>query len=515
MTVAAFAVPALHHGAPSPGLPPYYLQRSLLFYKPALTFMNRSAPLVLPTDNKKWTLSWWYSDANSGAYAPIFVAGQDQTNLSLTAINGNGQIDHYLLTANAVTYRIAGATNVAALGWCHIMLVFDSANAVAADRLQLWVNGVREVPSSYTAPTLSVMSYWNNGGYTEYIGVAFSADPIYGGYLTAYMTEINMVDGQVVPVASFGHTYQTKWVPSKYAGTYGLAGWRLNYSNATSAANLGLDSSGLNHNFTMANFDPLYGHLLTPSNTLQNDVYNGGAKSVSQHTYLQRMVPTNGNLRNWTYSIWLYRYDGAGAQQFIVEGYLNPQNYFYLEFTGDGRLAVGQYEGNVLTFNLLSVPAIGIDGLYHHIVMSADTTNVNAADRIKLFIDGVRCATTGSSPAQSQQLYLNLGTGQVLHGVSHVPSYYLGALMSQIYCIDGITYPPTLFAFNNTAGAVPRWEPIRYDATYQGQSWFYNFYPDSLFGTDKSGLGNNASAVNFTFPTYSTFITVPNTANQP
>jgi hypothetical protein len=140
--------------------------------------------------------------------------------------------------------------------WYHIVIVVDTTNATASNRLRMYINGVQVSSfSTATYPSQNAAWYWNEA-YEHRIGRYASAG---GGaaYFDGYLTEINFIGGQALSPSSFGETDAVTgvWKPKKYAGTYGTNGFYLNFSDnsAATAAAIGADSSGNGNNWTPNN----------------------------------------------------------------------------------------------------------------------------------------------------------------------------------------------------------------------------------------------------------------------
>ena len=141
--------------------------------------------------------------------------------------------------------------------WYHVMIVFDTTNATAANRLQVYVNGVAQSLNWGSTPQTQNATFqrWNVSGYTGDIGdIQFNHTSYFDGYLAEYY----WIDGQALTPSSFGKTDSAtgQWLPIKYAGTYGTNGFYLNFTDASAvtAAALGKDSSGNGNNWTPNNF---------------------------------------------------------------------------------------------------------------------------------------------------------------------------------------------------------------------------------------------------------------------
>jgi hypothetical protein len=130
--------------------------------------------------------------------------------------------------------------------WYHIILVADTGNGTAGDRLRLYVNGERVTSfSTESYPTLNSTLYGINWALAHRIGDS----PTLANHFDGYMAEINFVDGTAVKPSSFGETNSDtgQWIAKKYSGSYGTNGF---YITGENSAALGTDYSGNGNNFT-------------------------------------------------------------------------------------------------------------------------------------------------------------------------------------------------------------------------------------------------------------------------
>ena len=86
--------------------------------------------------------------------------------------------------------------------WYHIMVAVDTTDGTAADRVKIYVNGVRETAfSTETNPDQNVGTAMNDGG-TFYLGSSPTPDAHFDGY----MAEAVVVDGSQLAATSFAVT---------------------------------------------------------------------------------------------------------------------------------------------------------------------------------------------------------------------------------------------------------------------------------------------------------------------
>ena len=140
--------------------------------------------------------------------------------------------------------------------WYHIVVVYDTTNATAANRIRLYVNGTQV--TSFSTQTNSnqnnTTTEWLNSGTGSAIASTGG-----GTYFDGYIAEVNVVDGQALTPSSFGEndTITGVWKPKRYTGTYGTNGFYLPFTDVatTSGSNAGLgkDFSGNGNYWTTNN----------------------------------------------------------------------------------------------------------------------------------------------------------------------------------------------------------------------------------------------------------------------
>lgn len=121
--------------------------------------------------------------------------------------------------------------------WYHIIVVLDTGNATASNRVKLYVNG-SEVTSFGTT---------NNPTLNQQLGINSVELHTLGriNYLTGsgpysfdgYLAEVNFIDGQVLTPSAFGRTdvLTGAWQPKKYSGSYGTNGFYLPFNTSSTS----------------------------------------------------------------------------------------------------------------------------------------------------------------------------------------------------------------------------------------------------------------------------------------
>jgi len=126
----------------------------------------------------------------------------------------------------------------------------DTTQATATNRLTFWVNGVQITAFSTqtTIPQNNTHQIALGGGQYTGVGSDYAGTTNFDGYLAEFI----FIDGTPMTAADFGQ-FDTNgnWQPKSYAGSYGTNGFKLNFSDNSSVANLGLDSSGNGNTFNL------------------------------------------------------------------------------------------------------------------------------------------------------------------------------------------------------------------------------------------------------------------------
>jgi len=223
----------------------YEISRSVRFNSADSAYLSRTPASA--GNRKTWTWAGWVKRSQlgidyiftttdvgaSGAgyirFANDVLAYWDATNASA----GN------ILLTNAV-FRDLSA-------WYHIVLAVNYSAAVAADRAKFYVNGIEQSYSSTNYPLTTEDSYFNDT----------TAHYIAGGpeRINGYLADIHFIDGQALDPTSFGKfDANNVWQPKAYTGTYPGNSFHLDFSDNSSAAALGTDTSGNGNDWTVNNF---------------------------------------------------------------------------------------------------------------------------------------------------------------------------------------------------------------------------------------------------------------------
>jgi len=234
---------------------PQSIDNSCRFNDDSSDYLNRTNTGA--GNRRTFTYSFWIKRGAVGTDQRVIEASTDSTGnevdgLEFTSddiriISYHSSTDIQLITNQK--FRDVSA-------WYHIVVAFDTTQAVAANRVKLYVNGTQVTSfSTETYPNQNYDTYFNNNSDEIYIGrrIDGGGSPS-GEYVDAYLAEFVLIDGQALDPTSFGEFDTTTgiWKPKKI-GSFASAGDNSFYLDFKDSSNLGNDASGLNNDFTATN----------------------------------------------------------------------------------------------------------------------------------------------------------------------------------------------------------------------------------------------------------------------
>lgn len=314
----------------------YRVTNSLRFRSSASAYLSRT--FTTPTDNKKWTYSVWIKKAKIATGQAIMSSNVDGAEYWDMSFNTSDQIaiqnrvgsSNLLLATTTAVFRDPSA-------WYHIVFVFDSANATAAFRNRLYVNGVEYAFSSNSGS--SNASAWNVSGVQHNIGVSrtLSTSGTIWLQFDGYETEINFIDGQALTPLSFG-AYDTNgvWQPAACTvSDYGKNGFYLPFSDS---ANIFNDKAAIATNHSAAN-NWTANSLQTTSSTLTTydymidspTNYADGGNGRGNYATWNPLTTTAGTFTNAN-----LRYVGPSSWRRVNGTISVSSGKWYYEFTFTG-----------------------------------------------------------------------------------------------------------------------------------------------------------------------------------
>jgi len=330
--------------APAAAASGYTIAKSLRFRSSASPYLNRT---YASTGNRQiFTISVWFKRGQLGSYQGLNLTACPNPPFGNTndglRFNSSDQLEMLARGGNDI-YVVPNAVFRDPSSWYHVVVAVDTTQATASNRVKFYINGVLQ--TSFYSATYPTQNYsmlgWNVSGYNNAIG----PDSGLGSqFFDGEMAEINVIDGSQQAVTSFGSFNSTTgvWQPAAYTGSYGTNGYYLKFTNTSSTATLGNDSSGNSNTYTTANFS------LTAGSTYDSmtDVPTLTSATVANYAVLNPLSKgsdvtlTNGNL---TYALT----GSTNCNIYSSIGMTSGKFYCEVTVTGNQYSLIGISDANV------------------------------------------------------------------------------------------------------------------------------------------------------------------------
>ena len=186
----------------------------------------------------------------------------------------------------------------------------------------------------------------------------------------------------------------------------------------------------------------------------------------SDSAYLSKTFSSAGNRRTWTFSCWVKR-TKFGTQEFLLNGVSTSGHGTQIEFDSNNRIHVYHYESNV-AFQVRPQRVLRDPAAWYHIVVAFDTTQSNAADRVKIYINGVLedQFLNASYPGQNTEWQINNSAIHYINAKSWQNSInnYTANLLCDAHFIDGQALQASDFGETDASTGV--WKPKQFSGSF-------------------------------------------------
>jgi hypothetical protein len=235
----------------------------------------------------------------------------------------------------------------------------------------------------------------------------------------------------------------------------------------------------------------------------------------SASAYFNRTPGSAGNRRTWTWSGWVKR-GALGTGQGLFSAFLDSNNFTLFRLESDNTLML--YHIRSSTDYSENTTAVFRDpSAWYHVVLSVDTTQATAANRIRIYINGTQQVTTQlyGQIIQNEDTFANTTNAHNLGRNADGATNYFDGYLTEINFIDGQALTPS--SFGETDAITGVWKPKKYTGTYGTNGFYLNFSDPSAataaaIGKDYSGNGNNWTPNNISVTagtTYDSMLDVP------
>ena len=196
-------------------------------------------------NRNKWTWSGWVKRSKLGGHQTLWSRYADSNNIGDLRFQSDDGFTYqnYSSGSTNAQWNASGKfrdTN----GWYHIVFVWDSGNATAADRIKAYLNGENMVGSASTTPSQDLNSIIGSAA-AHKIGSRNSDQ-----YFDGLISHVHFCDGYAYSPTDFGSTDATtgEWkINTSPSVSYGTNGFFI-----LKDGNSVTDQSGNSNNFSVA-----------------------------------------------------------------------------------------------------------------------------------------------------------------------------------------------------------------------------------------------------------------------
>ena len=194
----------------------YQISKSLRFNSSDSAYLKKNFSSA--GDTTTWTLSFWIKRATLGGTKNIFMSYNGSSIAEADYANIYFDTSDRLVVAYAyAAYKTTDRKFRDDSAWYHIVVRLETGNSTASDRVQIYVNGVKETSFASTHdPELNESLAWNKA-HDHRLGSELNQF-----YNDCYLAEVHFVDGQALAASDFGEFDDNNvWQPKKF--THGTA----------------------------------------------------------------------------------------------------------------------------------------------------------------------------------------------------------------------------------------------------------------------------------------------------
>jgi hypothetical protein len=352
----------------------YEISRSVRLNAPDSAYLSRTP--ASSSNRKTWTWAGWvkrsagstddelFSSDSSDGFVIRFVGS---TSAIRVYSNSGGGLQLNLITSSV--YRDPSA-------WYHLVISVDTTQASSSDRAKIYVNGAQVTAFSTAAYPSQNTDLLANQAIAHFIGKNAWGVSGFNGYLA----DIHFIDGQALDPTSFGE-FDTNgvWQPIDYAGSFGTNGFHLPFSDNSTAAALGTDTSSNGNTWTVNNITPSDGTRYTYNIATMTNEKNDATDSLS-HLFDGLLSTTcasiNGTDGTITFSpaitgitsLRIHAQGKPGTGYFVVNGTedygnsIGDEVYQWITITGVSSLST-IFIRHVTGYSKTTVQAIEVNGV--------------------------------------------------------------------------------------------------------------------------------------------------------
>ena len=226
-----------------------------------------------------------------------------------------------------------------------------------------------------------------------------------------------------------------------------------------------------------------------------NTVPNSARFNRGSSDYLNRTPSSASNRKTFTFSFWVKRAKLAiDATIYNVRPDGNGANRINFHSGDSFRISLEPISKYIYTTRLFRDVSA-----WYHIVVAFDTTQGTAANRVKLYVNGVQETSFSTATYPDQNTNLDINTTSVINLGRDLESNsdFIDMYLAEFVFIDGQQLTPTSFGETNSDSGI--WIPkIITGLTFGTNGYYLKNANAGALGTDSSGQSNNFTVNNLT-----------------
>ena len=234
---------------------------------------------------------------------------------------------------------------------------------------------------------------------------------------------------------------------------------------------------------------------ILPANTLSAgyEVENSVLMDRSGSDHFKKS-PGAGNRRTWTFATWVKRTSVSGNHDLITSGTASAVKSYIYFYSSGGKFSYEEYSGGY-QINIKTNAGYQSTSDWYHLIVAVDTTQGTAANRIKMYVDGVKITSFHSSTYPSENFQTDMSANNLRNiGCEQNSANFIDGYLAETVLIDGLQLDASSFGEVNSSDV---FVPIDVSGLTFGDKGFYFDYKDEdALGNDVSGNNNNYTAVN-------------------
>ena len=165
-------------------------------------------------------------------------------------------------------------------------------------------------------------------------------------------------------------------------------------------------------------------------------------------------------------------------------------DYILVEQLGASKILQVYYYNSGVVWHKAFSQVLRDPSAWYHLVVTFDTTNGTAGDRVIPYLNGSRVTAfaVSSNPTASANQPFNVSGGSCYIGKEPTAAGYFDGYMAEINFVDGTALDPSSFGETNADGV---WVPIKYTGAYGTNGFYITGATAADLGEDFSGNGND------------------------